>query len=148
MSTAGSANVQRPIRGVSEREIAIALVMEFAEGEHHDFSMMGFYDDDADFLRAVASRLNVLNNKAFISKMTRVVRCLVNYGVLHSRMMSTQKEYIDEPAKQTNYWLKPGKANLIRHEPGVHWMGALGETEFLLRHAYPNEAASVSKEKN
>uniref|UniRef100_UPI000A6CF457 hypothetical protein n=1 Tax=Pseudomonas aeruginosa TaxID=287 RepID=UPI000A6CF457 len=69
----------RPIRGVSEREIAIELVMEFAEGKYHDFSMMGFYDDDADFLREVAARLGVQNNKAFTSKMTRVVRRLVNY---------------------------------------------------------------------
>lgn len=131
--------VPRAIRGISEREIAVALVLELAEGKYHDFSMMGFYDDDADFLREVAARLNVPNNKSFISKMTRVVRHLVNYGVLHSRMMSTHKEYIGEPAKQTNYWLKPGKAELIRHEPGEHWMGALGETEFLLRRAYPKE---------
>lgn len=132
----------RPIRGVSERELAIALVLEFALGMYNTFSMMGFYDDDADFLSEVASRLQVQNNKAFTSKMTRVVRRLVNYGVLYSRMMPTRKEYIGEPAKQTNYWLKPGKAELIRHEPGEHWMGALGETEFLLRRAYPKPTTS------
>jgi hypothetical protein len=128
---------RRDIRRVSEREIAIALVMEFAEGEWHDFSMMGFYDDDADFISTVAERLQVQNNRAFTNKMTRVVRRLVRYNVLHGLMMSTQKDYFGEPAKQKNYWLRPGKAVLIRHEPGDHWMGAMGETEFLLRYAYP-----------
>ena len=130
--------IKQSVRHLSEREIALALVLEYAETSCISFSLMGFYDDDADFLQALSERLNVPNDSAFKNKLTRVVRRLVNYGVFYSRMSGTAKEYIDEPAKQMNYRMRPGKAELIRQErrPGIT-LGPLGEAEFLLRHAYP-----------
>lgn len=136
------ASRKRSMRSVTEREIAMALVLEYVETNCISFSLMGFYDDDADFLQGLAERLKVPNDTSFKNKLTRVVRRLVNYGVLYSRMSGTAKEYIDEPAKQMNYRLKNGKAELIRQErkPGVT-MGPEGEVSFLLRHAYPEPDA-------
>lgn len=136
------ASRKRSMRSVTEREIAMALVLEYVETNCISFSLMGFYDDDADFLQGLAERLNVPNDSSFKNKLTRVVRRLVNYGVLNSRMSGTAKEYVDEPSKQMNYRLKNGKAEVIRQErkPGVT-MGPEGETAFLLRHAYPEPDA-------
>ena len=129
---------ERRVLRLSERSMAIALVLEFAETNCITFSMMNFYDDDADFLDGLAARLEVTNSVAFRRKITRVVRKLVNFGVLHSRMRGTAKEYFGEPAKQMSYWLRPGKEHLLREEsrPGIT-MGPQGEAEYLLRHAYP-----------
>lgn len=127
----------RPARAVSEREIAIALVMEFAENDYGHFSMLGAYDNDAEFIDGVAERLDVKNDKAFTNKMTKVVRVLENYGVLIGRMISTHKEYIGEPTHQKNYWMQPGKVGLIRRGKTEHTFTPLGECEFLLRKAYP-----------
>lgn len=129
---------QRKIRSVSEREIALALVLEFAESNAHSFSLMGFYDDDFDFIHDLAERLNVANDNSFKNKLTKVVRTLVNYNVLHSRMSGTHKEYFGEPSKQMDYWLRPGKAELIRRGKTEHTMTPEGEAAFLLRHAYPD----------
>lgn len=129
---------QRKIRSVSEREIAMALVLEFAESGLINFSLMGFYDDDFDFIQDVAERLNVANDTSFKNKLKKVVRTLVNYNVLHSQMSSTHKEYFGEPAKQMDYWLRPGKAELIRRGKTEHTMSPEDEAAFLLRHAYPD----------
>lgn len=127
----------RKIRQVSEREIAINLVMQFAEWDWVRFSMLGFYDDDIEFVDGLAERLGVIADKAYLAKVTKVVRRLENYGVLIGRMSSNHKEYIGEPAKQKSYWLEPGKARLIRKGQTDYTMTPLGETEFLLRRAYP-----------
>lgn len=126
------------IRSISERDIAIELVLHYVETESISFSLMGFYDDDFDFLQELAVRLDVSRDTAFVRKLRRVVRRLVRYGVMYSCMKATAKEYIDEPAKQMNYYLKTGKEHLIRqpHRPGIT-LGPKGEVEFLLRHAYP-----------
>ena len=128
-------------RQVSERDIAIQLVLELAEDTRPmaSFSMLGAYDDDATFISSVAFRCECKDDRAFQNKMRRVVRVLETCGVLIGRVMSTHKEYIGEPTHQKNYWLRPGKAELIRRPAklGV-CMGAQGETEFLLRHAYPD----------
>ncbi len=71
----------RQVRGASERDIAIALVLELAESVLHRFSLLGFYDNDQDFLGDLASRLGVADDRAFRNKLTRVVRRLVSYGV-------------------------------------------------------------------
>lgn len=137
MSEVLSANARRPIRAVPERDIALSLVLEFAQSEWGQFSLLGFYDHDADFIKTLAERLHVKNDLAFINKLRRVVRTLARYRVLHSRMSSTHKEYIDEPSKQMNYWLRPGKAELIRKGKTDYTMAPEDETAFLLRHAYP-----------
>lgn len=136
----------RLIRSISERDIATALVLHYVETKSISFSLMGFYDDDIDFLQELAARLDVAYDGAFIRKLRRVVQRLVRYGVMYSRMRGTAKEYVDEPAKQMNYYLKPGKEHLIDqpYRPGVT-LGPMGEIEFLLRHAYPRPDAQPSK---
>lgn len=91
-ATLAACPLDRSVRRFSEREIAVALVLEYVEMDCISFSLMGFYDDDADFLNGLADRLKVPENAAFKNKLTRVVRRLVNYGVLHARMRGTQKE--------------------------------------------------------
>lgn len=129
--------IERPVRQVSERDIACALVLEYAESGATSFALMGFYDDDAEFLGSLADRLGVPNTKAFTNKLTKVVRRLVNYGVLYAQMSGTNKEYFGEPEKQMNYTLKTSKAALIRRGKTEHTMEPEGEVAFLLRHAYP-----------
>lgn len=54
--------VVRHSRNVSEREIAITLVLELAESGLHHFALFGFYDDDAEFLGGLAARLGVADD--------------------------------------------------------------------------------------
>lgn len=129
----------RKIRLVPERAIAIGLLLEYADWDLSSFSLMGFYDDDFDFLVGVAKRLGVENDKAFINKLTRVVRRLVQYNVLYSKMRGTNKEYYGEPTKQMDYWPRPGKIELIRKGKTENTMSPEDECSFLLRHAYPEE---------
>lgn len=137
--TAASAEPKRTSRKISEREIAIALVMEYAESQTNQFSLADYaYDDDAEFLEDVATRLNVVNDEAFLNKLRKVTRRLVRYGVMHAEMKSTQKYYVGEPTHQMRYWLRDGKADLIRRGRTAVTMSPEGETAFLLRHAYPD----------
>lgn len=129
---------KRRIRSVGDRELAIELVLELAKTPTETFSPMCFYDDDFDFMQALSQRLNVPHDKPFKNKVVKVCRHLVRYGVLHARITQTAKEYIDEPNRQQNYSLRPGKSFLLISEaiPGVRY-GPRGEAEWLLRHAYP-----------
>lgn len=129
--------LKRGVRTVSEREIAIALVLEFAESGLYCFALRGFYDDDADFLSGLADRLNVAFDMAFHNKLTRVTRHLVRYNVLFASMRGTNKEYLGEPAKQMEYKLKPGKSNLLTRGKSEHTGSPEWEAGFLLRNAYP-----------
>lgn len=137
-ATLAAGPLDRRVRRLSEREIAIALLLEYAETNCISFSLMGFYDDDYDFLQGLAKRLSVPHDMAFKSKLRRVVQRLVSYGVLYASMRRTDKHYIDEPAKQRNYRLRTGKAELMRqpYRPGITF-GSEGEAEHLLRDAYP-----------
>jgi hypothetical protein len=139
----------RPVRKVSEREIAIACVIELATQPPYKFSLLGFYDDDEDYLTALAERLGVPKpgtpgGNAFKNKLTKVVRRLVRFGVLRSQMSGTAKEYFGEPAKQMNYYLDPGRARRMR--PGAKgYNGPEWEAEFLLRNAYPRPNLSNTR---
>lgn len=130
--------VMRHPRNVSERDIAIALVLEFAKSGLRQFALFGFYDDDAEFLGELATRLGVADDRAFRNKLTRVVRKLVSYGVLYAKMRGTHKEYIGEPAKQMEYgFCNPGKANLLTRGESDYTGSPEWEASFLLRRAYP-----------
>lgn len=128
----------RKVRDVSERELAIALVLQLAHEPTERFSPMGSYDDDAEFMFDLAVELNVPDDQAFKNKVVKVCRHLVRFGVLHAKIAQTAKEYIDEPNRQQNYTLRTGKGHLLRQEcrPGITY-GPQGEAEWLLRHAYP-----------
>ena len=110
---------RRAPRAISEREIAIAAVLELAEHSvscgTREFSLLGFYDDDAEYLKALRERLGVQGGTPFDRKLSKVVRHLVRHGVLYARMRGTHKEYLGEPAKQMNYgFVNPGKYALLR----------------------------------
>lgn len=133
--------VVRHARAVTEREIAIALVLELAESGLRHFALSGFYDNDFDFLNDLAERIGVVNDKAFHNKLTRVVRTLVRHGVLYGRMRGTHKEYIGEPNKQMDYgFMSPGKANLLTRGESDHTGAPEWEASFLLRRAYPDKS--------
>ena len=125
------------VRRLSERDIATALVLEYAETRAKGFALLGFYDSDIEFLSGLADRLGVPDNKGFRAKLTKIVRHLVRHNVLYTRMRGTQKEYIGEPAKQMTYILRGGKAELIRTGKTEYTMDPDGEAAFLLRNAYP-----------
>ena len=133
----GMVTEKRTARQVSERELALALVLELAQVRPYRFALLGFYDDDAEYLLALANRIGVKWDKAFHNKVTKVTRRLVSYGVLHSEMRGTQKEYCGEPAKQMEYWLPPGKASLITRGKTEYTMSPEDEAAYLLRRAYP-----------
>ena len=128
---------KRKIRTVSEREIAIAVLLTMAHHDRNWFALLGFYDDDADFVADVAFTLGVHPDKPYYNKLLKTVRRLVNYGVLASRMRGTGKQYIGEPAKQMEYALKPGKLRLLQRGNTEHTMEPEDEAAFILRHAYP-----------
>lgn len=130
--------MKRKAREVTERECALQLVLELAATPTQTFAPLGFYDDDFEFMTALAERLNVTHDNAFKNKVVKVCRRLVNYGVLFAKITQTAKEYIDEPNRQQNYRLRPGKAHLLTQEarPGITY-GPQGEAEWLLRYAYP-----------
>jgi len=136
-SSAAGSTAKRRIRDVTEREIALGLVLEFAESNMLRFSLLGFYDNDIEFIAALAERLNLAEDKSLRNKLRKVVRCLVRYGVLEGRMFGTGREYIGEPAKQMDYRLKPGKAALIRRGKTEYTWAPEEEAAYLLRHAYP-----------
>lgn len=127
----------RTARQIGEYEIAETLVLCLAEHSSYRFALLGFYDDDMDFLHSLQTALNVKDDKAWQNKLTKVVRRLVNYGVLTAGMYGTHKEYIGEPTKQMDYWLLPGKARLLTRGATDVTMSPKGEAKFLLRHAYP-----------
>lgn len=131
-------NLPRKIRQISEREIAMALVLEYVKANRDDFSLSLIADDDLEFIASLAKRLQVEGDLPFKNKLTRVVRRLVNYSVLDTHTFAGQKFYLGIPNRETRYALRPGKADLLRSEfvPGVT-LGGEGEAEFLLRRAYP-----------
>lgn len=129
---------RKVIRHIPDRDIAIALVLELAESGLHHFALLGFYDDDAEFLDGLAHRLGVEFSNQFVTKVKRVVRKLVQYGVLYGQMRGTHKEYIGEPTKQMEYgFAKPGKAGLLTRGETSCTGTPEWEAGFLLRYAYP-----------
>lgn len=133
-----STSEKRAVAAVSERDFAIALVLELASSGAPYFAPYGYYDDDAEFLSALASRLGLTQDRAFDAKLRRVARNLVNHGVLYGQMRGTLKEYYGEPTKQMEYGFRnPGKARHLTAPASESLMGPEREAAFLLRHAYP-----------
>lgn len=128
----------RKVRATSERDIAIAILVTLAQDTRfHEFSLMGFYDEDAEAIQAMADRLGLpSHSKPFLNKLRKVTRTLVQYGVLSARMRGTHKEYLGEPAKQTNYRLEAGRAHRMKGK-NEHYHEPEWEAGFILRHAYP-----------
>lgn len=122
---------------VSERDLAIALVLELAESHLDGFALLGAYDDDVEFLDALARRLGVAAGKPFLNKTTKVVRKLVNTGALCSSMWQTRSTVYGQPLRQMEYRLPPGKAALLTAGKTEHTMTPHGEAAFLVRAAYP-----------
>jgi len=129
----------KSVRMTSERDIAIAVLLELSTGRNR-FSLLGFYDDDADMISAIAERLGLEARKEFTNKLKKVVRVLVNYGVLARQRVSTHKEYFGEPTQQTEYILEAGRAHRMQGE-NKHYNSPEWEAAFILRRAYPDPAS-------
>lgn len=135
---------RRPAKAIPEREIALAVCLELAEGGTREFSLLGFYDDDAEYLDDLAKRLRVdwragAPQKAWMAKLRRVVQHLVRSGVLYASRRGTNKDYIGEPTQQTNYgFVNPGKYRSLTAPEGKGLWGPQKEAAWLLRHAYPD----------
>lgn len=130
----------KKVRGITERTFAIAVLLVLAEDKPHKVSLLGFYDDDADAIDAIAERLGVPSHcKAFRNKLRKVIRHLVRYGVLHAQRTGTHKEYIGEPTQQTDYILENGRAHRMQGK-NEHYHEPEWEAGFILRHAYPDPA--------
>ena len=132
----------RPAREVTEREIALHLLVRLARLTPSTFSVTAFYDDDQDFLEDLGEALNARFDRPLTNKLRNVVRQLVRYGVLSAAMCGTSKEYIDEPARLMVYSLDPRYSPRLapdlhpRYTP-MEGASPIGESAFLLRRAYP-----------
>lgn len=135
----------RLIRNITEREIALKLVLLLAQRVQSsyfgfEFSLYAFYDNDIEFVQDLHEDLCVNECNASYAKINRVVRRLVNYGILKASTRSNHKEYLGEPTHQRNYsFANNGKALLLTagEIPGIRGTPEW-EAEFLLRHAYPD----------
>lgn len=128
----------RTPRQVSEREIAMNLVIALAESGLSSFSLAGYYEDDEDFLHALAQRLNVENGKPLVNKLRKVARRLVNYEVLIAERVANDRWYAGQSGGQMEYRLRPGKATLLTQPQSDCTLGLEGEAAFLIRRAYSN----------
>ena len=133
-----SGKTLRSPRQVSEREIAIALVIALAESGLPSFSLAGYYEDDEDFVHALAKRLNVESGKSFVNKVRKVTRRLVNADALIAERATNDRWYAGQSGGQMEYRLRPGKATLLTQAASDSTMGPEGEAAFLIRRAYPN----------
>lgn len=133
-----NAQTLRTPRQVSEREIAITLVIALAESGLPSFSLAGYYEDDEDFVNTLAERLNVQSGKSFVNKVRKVTRILVNADVLIAERATNDRWYAGQSGGQMEYRLRPGKATLLTHPASDCSMGPEGEAAFLIRRAYPN----------
>lgn len=134
---------KRLAREIPEREIALAVCLELAQGGTREFSLLGFYDDDIEYLDDLMKRLRVDGSpgapiKAWRNKVRKVVQHLVKWNVLYASRRGTHKEYLGEPTQQTNYgFVNPGKYHSLNSPAENGRWGSYREAEFLLRHAYP-----------
>jgi hypothetical protein len=128
----------KSVRRTSERDIAIAVLLELSTGRHR-FSLFGFYDDDADTISGVAERVGLEESTAFLNKLKKVVRILVSYDVLARQRVPTHKEYVGEPTQQTEYILEAGRAHRMQGA-NKHYHSPEWEAAFILRRAYPDPA--------
>lgn len=135
---------RRLIRYISEREIALKLVLLLAQRAasafpSYEFSLLRFYDDDLDFVDDLLQELNTTECNAALRKINSVVRKLVQYGILYGSTRSNHKEYIGEPTHQRNYgFADRGKILLLTagEIPGIRGTPEW-EAAFLLRRVYP-----------
>ena len=129
-------------RQLSERKIAVGLMVKLARMTPPVFSMLRFYDDDADFVNELLEQLGLPNNKASHNKLLKVARALVRVGALRSQMRGTAKEYLGEPAKQLNYILDTRYQPRLAPDLHPRYTPMFGSTpeleaEHLIRRAYP-----------
>lgn len=119
---------------ISEREIAIALVLTLANHHANEFSNLLFRD-------TLTARLNVVDNNPFQDKLVRVTRKLVRNGVLFGRWRHCWKEYAGEPTKLMVYgFYSPGKHRLLTMGKTEHTWEPEVEAAYLIRRVYPDPA--------
>ena len=89
------------------RKAAAAILQQLARHKQGNFSFCCnfFYDDDSEFLSAVADRLGMTNmgGLEFTSRLQRVCRHLENCGILAGTLRNCHAEYIGEPRVLKRY---------------------------------------------
>ena len=127
------------------RKAAAAILQQLALHSQGNFSFCCsfYYDDDSEFLSAVADRLGMVDVgcHAFTSRLQRVCRRLEQCGILAGSLRSCHAEYLGEPRVLKRYeFADHGYA--MRLAPNL-WpqytpMGsAKVELEILLERSYP-----------
>jgi hypothetical protein len=127
----------RNARNVSEREIAIALLIRLAEYDQcgfRGFSFSEFTEKDVCFIDGLARRIGIANDEAYRNKLRRVTRKLVRDNVLRSEMRTTTKE-----KKQMNYMFPNSwtASRMVRKETDDATSSQEREAKYLLSRVYP-----------
>ncbi len=128
---------------LTDREIAGKVLMALARrGE--GFCLFWFYENDVDFMCDLGKEMGLPGNfpgDSLTNRLKKVVRRLVQVGILYGRTSSCQAEYIGEPRVLRKYdFAEPGYACRLAPEKYPHYkpMGKV-ETELsiFLDRAYP-----------
>jgi hypothetical protein len=133
---------------LSDREIAGKLLMRLARhpaGQHRTrFCLSWFYEDDADFLLALAKDLELPDafpGGPYVRRLQRICRHLESWGVLYGRLSTCHAEYLGEPRMLKSYgFAKEEYAWRLAPDLHSHYtpMGLVStELAFILRRAYP-----------
>ena len=130
----------RLIRNVSQRELAIALLIELADAGGDGISLLGCFEYHNHTIGEIATRIDVISDDALFRKLRVVARRLVTFGVLSSNMVYSPDVYasaIAGASKTMFYALYPGKRFLLTSDATCGRFGPEGEAGYLLRNAYP-----------
>ena len=127
------------------RKAAAAILQQLARHKEGNFRFCcSFcYDDDSDFLSAVADQLGMTNVSCldFTSRLQRVCRKLEKAGVLSGRLLNCHAEYLGEPRVLKRYeFADHGYAMRLAPDLWPHYkpMGTVDvELDMLLERAYP-----------
>lgn len=128
----------------TDRHIAGQLLMGLANHSQNSFCLSWVYDDDTEFLSALAKAIPVpqkFPGNSFLNRLRKVCRQLEVGGILYGRVSSCHKEYLGEPRTLKNYrFSDPGYAKRLAPHRHPHYrpMGKVEtELDFLLDRAYP-----------
>jgi hypothetical protein len=127
--------MERNVRNVSEREIAIALLIRMAESEQsglRGLSLSGLYVCDDYFIDDLAMKIGIENNKAFFNKLKRITRKLVRHNVFLREATITR-----EGTRSKYVFAKPWESRRLYRKETDDASSQEREAKYLLSRAYP-----------
>lgn len=135
---------------ISDREFAKALLIAFANDGINFIVPNAFYDEDAEFQDALATKLGIQDLKWLRTKTFKVCRMLARLGVLSGDMqVNPDRQYLGEPGRWQRYrFSDPAYAFRLAPEKYPHYK-AMGtpdqECEFLIRHMPKPRTTTTSR---